>query len=126
MNLRKIVTLVALMLIGTSLTQAADIAGKWLAEFDSQIGMQKYSYEFKVEGDKISGKATYEHPMGNGTVVLVEFKLSGDDISFVEPQKIQDQEIRISYTGKITGNEIKLTRTVGDFATEEVIAKRAK
>ena len=126
MILRKFCTLVILTLIGTGLAQAAELAGKWLAEFDSQIGTQKYSYEFKVDGTKISGLATFEHSMGKGTAELIEIKLSGDDLSFVEPMKFQEQEIRVSYTGKIVGDEIKLTRMVGEFATEEIVAKRAK
>ncbi len=34
--------------------------------------------------------------------------------------------LRIVYKGKITGDEIKLTRSVADIATEEAVAKRAK
>ena len=35
----------------------ADVTGKWTAEFDTQIGVQKYTYEFKVDGTKLTGKA---------------------------------------------------------------------
>jgi len=56
MNLRKTITLAAVALIGLSLAHAADIAGKWTADFESPIGVQKYVYEFKVDGDKITGK----------------------------------------------------------------------
>ena len=38
----------------------------------------------------------------------------------------QGQELRIEYTGKIAGDEMKLTRKIGDLATEELVAKRAK
>jgi hypothetical protein len=40
--------------------------------------------------------------------------------------KFQDQEIRIEYKGKLSGDEIKFTRTIGEFAAEEFVAKRAK
>jgi len=126
MNLRKILAVGALMILSSGLALAAELAGKWTSEFDTQIGIQKYSYVFKTDGDKLSGKATFEHSMGSGEVELQEIKLSGDDISFVEPLKMQDQEIRITYTGKISGDEMKLTRQVGEFATEELVAKRAK
>jgi hypothetical protein len=36
------------------------------------------------------------------------------------------KEGRIEYTGQLAGDEIKLTRKVGDFATEELVAKRVK
>jgi hypothetical protein len=38
--------------------------------------------------------------------------------------KIQDNELRITYTGKISDNEIKFTRKVGDFGSSEATAKR--
>jgi hypothetical protein len=52
--------------------------------------------------------------------------VAGSDISFNEPFKYQDQVIDIVYSGKITGDEIKLTRKVGDFATEDLIAHRVE
>ena len=33
---------------------AADIAGKWTAELESPIGVQKYVYEFKVDGATVT------------------------------------------------------------------------
>jgi hypothetical protein len=38
----------------------------------------------------------------------------------------QGQAIAITYTGKVAGDEIKFTRSVGDFAKEEFVAKRVK
>jgi len=34
--------------------------------------------------------------------------------------------VAITYTGTVAGDEIKFTRKVGDFATEELVAKRKK
>ena len=53
----KILTLTALTLAFLVAAFAADISGKWRAEFDSQIGQQKYTYDLKVAGDKITGQA---------------------------------------------------------------------
>ena len=44
----------------------------------------------------------------------------------MENVKFQDMDIRIEYKGKIAGDEIKFTRQVADFATEEIVAKRVK
>jgi hypothetical protein len=52
--------------------------------------------------------------------------VEGDKVSFVENLTYQGMTIRIEYTGKISGDEIKFTRKVADFATEELTAKRAK
>jgi len=45
-------------------------------------------------------------------------------VTFIEPLKIQDNEVAITYTGKISTNEIKFTRKVGDFGSSEATAKR--
>ena len=126
MNLRHLALLTVLALIAFGPARAADHAGKWTAEFDSQIGVQKYLFEFKVDGDKLSGKATFDQAMGKGDTGRKDIKVSGDSFTFTEPMKFNDSEIGIAYTGKIDGDEIKLTRTVGDFATEQLVAKRAK
>jgi hypothetical protein len=101
---------------------AADFNGKWTAEFDTQIGLQKYTYEFHVDGTKLTGKATNEH----GETAITEGKIDGDTITFVENLNFNGMDIKIVYTGKISGDEIKFTRKVGDFASEELIAKRVK
>lgn len=105
---------------------AADVAGKWTAEFDTPIGVQKYTYEFKVDGAKLTGKAIGKRAESEDTVEIQEGKINGDEISFVENLKFGDQDIRIEYKGKVTGDEIKFSRKVGDFATEEFVARRAK
>ena len=41
--------------------------------------------------------------------------------------KYEGMEIRITYSGQTTSaDEIKFTRQVAEFATEEVVAKRVK
>ena len=52
--------------------------------------------------------------------------IDGDGISFVETLKVQGQELRCEYKGKISGNEIRGSRTVGSYRTEEFVASRAK
>ena len=103
---------------------AADISGQWRAEFDTQIGLQKYLYSFKADGAKVTGKANVEVGDQKREVELREGKIAGDSLTFVEMFKFQDNEIRIEYKGKFAENEIKFTRQVGEFATEEFTAKR--
>lgn len=124
MKLRPL-ALIALLIAATLPAQAADLIGKWTSEFDSQIGAQKYTYEFKNDGDHVTGQATYEHSLGKGTVQLRAIKVEGDKVSFTEPLVIEGNEITISYAGTLAGDEMKLTRNVGDFATEQITAKRA-
>ena len=122
MTYRTILNLAVLMLTFAVFAPAADVSGKWTAQFDTQIGIQKYTYEFKVDGDKLTGKAISQ----SGESAIQDGKVSGDEISFVEMQNYEGQQLRIAYKGKVAGDEIKFTRNVADFVTEELVAKRAK
>ena len=114
------------MLIAVALPAAAgDLPGRWTAEFDTPIGVQKYVYEFKKTGDVVTGEATFERSIGNGSVQLKNIKLEGDKVSFDEPLSVDGNEITIIYSGTLAGDEMKLSRTVGEFGTEQLTAKRA-
>ncbi len=116
----------ALTLAVTSLSLfGADITGTWKAEFNTQIGVQKYTFDFKQEGNNLTGKANSEIGDQKQQSQLKDGKVDGDTISFVELLSYQGNELNISYHGKVSGREIKLTRRVGDFATEELVAKLA-
>jgi len=119
------VAALALALVGTG-RAGESVAGKWKGQFDSQIGQQKYTFEFKVDGTNVTGTATGEREMGTNTVAITEGKINKDEISFVEPLKFGDNEMRIEYTGKVAGNEIKFHRKVGDVAEEDFVANRVK
>ena len=124
MKLRPL-ALIALFLAAVLPSFAADLAGKWLAEFESPIGVQKYVYEFKLEDKKLTGQATHDHSMGKGTVALKDVKVDGDKVTFSEALALEGNEVTITYSGTIAGDEIKLTRNVGEFGTEQLTAKRA-
>jgi len=100
----------------------ADITGTWKASFDTQIGVQNYTYTFKVDGSKLTGTAKSD----NGEVQITEGSVSGDDISFVENLNFQGMELRIVYKGKVSGDEIKFVRNILDMFMEELTAKRVK
>ncbi|MGA3285543.1 MAG: hypothetical protein ABSD57_13935 [Verrucomicrobiota bacterium] len=126
-NIVKALTLAmcALAVVGTARAQDT-VAGKWKGEFDSQIGLQKYTFDFKVAGTNLTGKAVGEREMGTDEVVITEGTVSTNSIFFVEPLKLGDNELRIEYTGKVSGDEIKFHRKVGDVAEEDFVAKRVK
>lgn len=114
------------LLLATALpASAADLPGKWTAEFESPIGVQKYVFEFKKSGDALTGNATFERSIGNGSVALKNVKVDGDKISFEEPLAVDGNELTITYSGTLAGDELKLTRVVGEFGTEQLTAKRA-
>ncbi len=111
----------------TTFAFAADFNGKWTAEFTTSMGgNQKYTFEFKVDGEKLKGKANFERMGQKGEAELLEGKIKGDEISFVENLDAGGNILPITYKGKISGDEIKFTRQVGDFTTIEFTAKRVK
>jgi hypothetical protein len=115
---------IGLLLFGVTRVFAADITGTWKASFDTAIGQQNYTYEFVVMGTTMTGKI--QSNLG-GTSEIQQGKVDGDKVSFVEIFKFEGNEIQITYTGQVASNdEIKFTRQVAEFATEELVAKRVK
>ena len=115
---------IALMILGVARVLAADVTGTWKASFDTAIGRQNYTYQFIVKGTALTGKIQSE--MG-GTSEIQQGKVEGDKVSFVEIFKFECNEIQITYTGQVMSNdEIKFTRQVAEFATEELVAKRVR
>src|SRR3954470_7324511 len=117
------ITLLTLAMASLS-ALAADLTGRWKAEFNTQRGLQKYTFTLKQDGTSVTGKANVEREDEKREAALKEGKVEGDTVTFVEPLKIQDKEIKITYTGKVSGNEIKFTRKVRDFGSSEATAKR--
>jgi hypothetical protein len=125
MNVRiSALVLAAFVLSGLAVAIAAvDITGKWTAAFDTQIGEQKYTYEFQVKGSQLTGTAASE----NGKSEIKNGKVSGDTVTFDELLNFQGMPLEISYTGKIVSDDqIDFTRKVADIATETLVAKRVK
>jgi hypothetical protein len=120
------ITILAALIALASPARAADVAGRWQAEFDSQIGHLKYTYELKTDGGTITGKAIREQDGQKTETELTEGKITDSNVAFVEPLHVNDQDIRIEYSGKLAGDEMKLTRKVADFATMDIVAKRLK
>ena len=106
--------------------QSADVTGKWKAEFDTQVGAQKYLFTLTKSGAVVAGTAVGEMGGQSRNVVLKDVALKGDTLTFSESLEFQGNQVPITYRGGIAGDEIKFVRKVADFATEEFVAKREK
>lgn len=132
MGLRRALGMLAVAsLVGVPPAAAEDVAavavtGKWSSEFDSQVGVQKYVFDLKQNGDKLTGTASFERMGQKGQAELKEGKVEGGQVFFVELLDFQGTSIRIEYKGPLGADEMKLTRQVGDFATEAIVVKRVK
>jgi hypothetical protein len=121
-----LVALAVVLFLAAPPAQAADVSGKWTASFDTQVGPQKYTFDLKADGAKLTGKASFERMGQKGEAELTDGKVAGDEVSFVETMDAMGATVRIEYKGKLKGDEIAFTRKVGDFATEEFVATRKK
>jgi hypothetical protein len=125
-TLAAVFTLVAAMGLFALRATAADassIAGIWTTSFDSPVGVQTYTFTFKVAGAVLTGQAKSE----NGDNPIVEGKVEKDTVTFVENMDYQGQALRIVYAGTVvSADEIKFKRDVGGQGGEEFTAKRQK
>jgi hypothetical protein len=125
MKLSSVVFALCLTLTFLTITWAADVTGKWVAQVPAREGQtRETTFNFKVEGEKLTGTMS-----GNqGEVQISDGKVSGDDISFKVKVSFNDNEFTFLFTGKVSGDEIKFTRTRegGNRPGQEFTAKRAK
>ncbi|NQT25130.1 hypothetical protein HQ585_07240 [candidate division KSB1 bacterium] len=119
------VVIAALMMLTVPASvYSADLAGTWKAEFDTQIGIQKYIFTFAQTETGITGIASSDIGGEKQEVKLIDIKVDSNKVSFVEMLVFQEMELEISYHGILSENEMKLVRDVGDVASEDLIAKR--
>jgi len=114
---KRILCFVTALLALSLAAVAADISGKWKAEFTTPDGTARVNtFTFKVEGTTLTGTVAGtqdETAIKNG-------KITGDDISFTAERPFGT----FAYTGKVTGTEIKFKVTFND-QTFDMTAKRS-
>lgn len=108
-----------MLLAATTLTVAfgADITGKWTATVPGRNGEQQTTFNFKQEGEVVTG--TVAGPQGERPIA--DGKVAGDTVTFA----VESQRGKQSYTGAIAGKEIKFKREAGQGPAREFTAKKA-
>lgn len=126
MKYRMVLFAAAFVLAAVALAWAADVSGKWVAQVPGRGGQtREQTFTLKAEGGKLTGTVTGmqgETPIADGTV-------KGDDISFTQTfNPPQGDPVKVRYVGKVSGDEIKFTRTRegSDQPGQEFTAKRVK
>jgi hypothetical protein len=100
-----------------------NLSGKWTATFSSDIGQQNYTFDFRVDGSRLTGTAKSTA----GESQIQDGQVTKDTIVFVENLSYNGNAIRMEYTGKIISpNEIAFTRKVGNYGTEQFTARRQR
>jgi len=124
MNYRRAFIGMLVSVVSVSLLLAADFSGEWTAAIQTEVGVQNYTFTFKVDGEKLTGRA--KSAFANADTEISEGVVKGDDITFVENLNYEGMPLRIVYKGKIAGDEIKFSRNVAEIADEPFVAKRSK
>jgi hypothetical protein len=105
-----------LAILLSAVALAADVSGKWKAEFSTPDGTQRVNnFSFKVDGGKLTGTVA-------GTqdeTQIQNAKINGDEISFTAERPFGT----FTYSGKVSGDEIKFKVTFNDQSFE-MTAKR--
>jgi hypothetical protein len=102
---------------------AADISGTWKGTAESANGPLERTFTFKVEGTKLTGE-TESQMLGKSTIT--DGKVDGDNISFTITATMQGNELKLTYKGKVVGDQIKLSvEFPGGGQTAEYTLKRS-
>ncbi len=124
MRIRELFLFVALVGLLSLVATAAEIDGKWRAEFSTPNGQTRTTtFTFKADGDKLTGTVSGRQ----SDTEITEGKISGDEISFVVVRSFGGEERKMQYKGKVAGDEIKMTVQFSpDMPAREMVAKRVK
>src|SRR3954454_13850982 len=76
-NMKTQITLLALAVASIS-ALAADVTGTWKAEFNTQRGLQKYTFTLKQDGASVTGKTKVERDSEKREAELKEGKVTGN------------------------------------------------
>jgi len=113
----------ALMFALVTASFAADINGTWKGQRPGRDGnMMDVTFTFKPSGDAFTGTMS---GMGDRQFEIKDGKISGDDISFTMTLEFGGNSMKFNYSGKVSGNEIKMKsqREGGDRVTEFTVKR---
>ena len=123
MKLRTFLVMTLMLLMTVSLALAADVDGKWTGEVQGRNGPRPINFTLKSDGSKLTGTMI---GMGGRETPITDGKIDGGNVSFTVVNEMNGNTIKIMYTGKLSGDEIKMkSQREGADRTQEFTAKRA-
>ena len=107
---------------------AADITGKWKAEFQGPDGNSRTNvFTFEVKGEAVTGTVTSS--MAPEPAKIEEGTLKGEAIAFKVTRSMGGNDLKLSYTGTVKGDEMPLKVSAdagGQTFDFDIVAKREK
>jgi hypothetical protein len=124
MRTRTITLVLALVALCAVVAFAADVTGKWVATQERNGQTMTTTFNFKAEGSTLTGTVSGGR---GGDVQISEGKIDGDNISFAVVRTMGDREMKTTYKGVVSADEIKFQVTMREGTpAREIIAKRAQ
>jgi hypothetical protein len=121
MRNRVLVFSAIVMLACLTAANATDLSGKWKGDMKSpNRDNLETTFNFQVNGDKLTGTVANSY----GEEQITEGVVKGDAISFVV--LAGGGQFKITYKGKVVGDDLKFNVTIGDMGEGELTAKRVK
>ncbi len=123
MNRRLAMQSFAVVFLGCSALEAADVTGKWTAQIPGRGGQaMETTFVLKQDGATLTGTMS----VAQQEAQIQEGKVDGDTISFSVTQAGRGgTPAKIIFKGTVSGGEIKFTRQREGGEPREFTAKRA-
>ena len=112
--------LIFALLLATASAFAADVDGKWSGSFTTPQGEMQISFDLKADGEKLNGKMQIT---GLNPTDIKDGKVTGDKVNFAAEIEFGANIIPITFTGVMTGEELKLSVNAMGNASEMVVKK---
>ena len=94
--------------IAAAMVWAADVTGKWSADFQGPNGNTMHStMNLKADGDKLTGSV---QGFG-GEADISDGKVDGNNISFSVTREVNGNQFKMNYKGTVEGDVIHFTVT---------------
>jgi hypothetical protein len=122
MKFKACMLLICMFAVAAFALAQAKVDGKWTGEIQGGRGPQMVTFTFKTDGGKVTG--TYQGARG-GETPLEDVSVTGNAIKFTRKQMGRNGEVTFTYTGTVTGDEMKLKQDNGQGMPVEFTAKKA-
>lgn len=121
MNQRLQALLLTIALLAAAPALAGGVDGTWVA----RVNQSQLMFELKAEGEKLTG--TLFNSAAASATEIRDGTIKGDLLSFHVVRRLDDTEIKLQWTGKLAGDEIRFHRAAtSNSVAADFVATRVK
>ncbi len=116
----RVFALTAILMLICFAIFAADLSGKWKGDLQTPNGPLETTFDFHIDGEKLTGTVTNMY----GTEQITDGTVKGDALSFVV--LAGGGQFKITYKGAVSGEDLKFHVVIGEMGEGDLVAKRVK